>query len=63
MNPEAPLGVRPIRYVCVNCGYVYDPAIGDSMNHIAPGVPFEELPREWVCPICYAGRDQFDLLD
>ena len=54
---------RPGRYICANCGYVYDPAEGDAMNGIPPGVPFEELPEEWVCPTCYATRDQFDPLD
>jgi len=52
-----------MRYVCVNCGYVYDPAQGDPFNSIPPGVPFEELPEEWVCPMCYATRDKFDPLD
>ena len=33
------------------------------MNSIGPGTPFDQLPEEWVCPMCYAGKDQFDLLD
>ncbi len=33
------------------------------MNSIPPGTAFEDLPDEWVCPICYATKDQFDLLD
>jgi rubredoxin len=52
-----------MRYVCANCGYVYDPAQGDPMNGILPGTPFEDLPAEWVCPMCYAGKDVFDPLD
>ena len=32
------------KYVCNVCGYVYDPAVGDPDNGIAPGTPFEELP-------------------
>ncbi|PID71854.1 MAG: rubredoxin [Desulfobulbus propionicus] len=51
------------KYICVNCGYVYDPEQGDPMNDIAPGTSFEELPEEWVCPMCYATKDQFDPLD
>lgn len=51
------------RYLCINCGYIYDPAAGDPMNAILPGIPFEELPAEWVCPICYAAKDSFDPLD
>ncbi len=51
------------RYICTQCGYIYDPAAGDSMNGIPPGTAFEELPAEWVCPMCYATRELFDVLD
>jgi rubredoxin len=47
------------KYVCGVCGYVYDPAKGDPENNIQPGVPFKELPDDWVCPICGAGKDEF----
>ncbi len=48
------------RYVCVVCGYVYDPEEGDPENGIEPGTEFEDLPEDWVCPICYVGKDQFE---
>jgi rubredoxin len=51
------------RYICANCAYIYDPATGDPLNGIPPGTPFEQLPAEWVCPMCYATRDAFDPLD
>lgn len=51
------------RYVCVNCAYIYDPAVGDPLSNIPPGTPFENLPESWVCPICYASKDVFDPLD
>jgi rubredoxin len=51
------------KFVCDICGYVYDPGQGDPDNGIAPGVPFEELPDGWVCPICSVGKDQFSPLD
>lgn len=51
------------KYICVNCGYIYDPEAGDPMNDIQAGTPFENLPAEWVCPICYATQDMFDPLD
>lgn len=51
------------RYICSHCGYIYDPVNGDPMNQIPPGVAFAELPEEWVCPICYVTRDNFDPLD
>jgi rubredoxin len=48
---------------CTVCGYIYDPAVGDPDNDIAPGTPFEDLPQEWVCPECGAGKDLFEKMD
>jgi len=48
------------KYVCNVCGYVYDPALGDPENDIAPDTPFEKLPDDWVCPVCGAGKDEFE---
>lgn len=47
------------RYVCSVCGYVYDPAQGDPENGVAAGTAFENLPQEWVCPVCGAGQSEF----
>lgn len=47
------------KQTCDVCGYVYDPAAGDPDNGVAPGTSFEELPAEWVCPICGAGKEDF----
>lgn len=47
------------KYVCEPCGYVYDPEIGDPDNGIEPGTAFEDLPEDWVCPICGVGKDEF----
>jgi rubredoxin len=46
-------------YTCQVCGYVYDPAIGDPDNGVAPGTPFESLPDDWVCPVCGADKGSF----
>lgn len=51
------------RYECSVCGYIYDPADGDPDSGIAPGTAFEDLPKEWTCPICGATKDQFTPLD
>jgi flavin reductase (DIM6/NTAB) family NADH-FMN oxidoreductase RutF/rubredoxin len=48
------------RYVCTVCGYVYDPDKGDPENGIEPGTPFEQLPDNWVCPVCGADKSQFE---
>jgi rubredoxin len=45
---------------CVICQYVYDPAEGDPENGIAPGTRFEDIPDDWVCPLCGAGKDSFE---
>ena len=47
------------KYVCDICGYVYDPALGDPDNGVAPGTPWEEVPEDWVCPTCGLGKDSF----
>ena len=47
-----------MKYVCP-CGYVYDTAVGDQDNGIAPGTPFEDLPEDWACPICGISKDMF----
>ncbi len=47
-------------YVCTVCGYVYDPAVGDEENGVAPGTSFDDLPADWVCPLCGVGKDQFE---
>ena len=48
------------RYVCTVCGYVYDPENGDPDNGADPGTAFEDLPDDWVCPVCGAEKDQFE---
>ena len=48
------------RYVCSVCGYVYDPAKGDPDSGIAPGRAFKDLPEDWVCPVCGAGKSDFE---
>ena len=47
------------KYVCEPCGYEYDPEVGDPDNGIAAGTAFEDLPEDWVCPICGVGKDEF----
>ncbi len=47
------------KYVCDACGYVYDPAKGDPDNDIDPGTSFDDLPDDWVCPLCGVEKDEF----
>ena len=48
------------KYVCTVCGYVYDPALGDPENGITPGTAFNDLPDDWVCPLCGFGKEDFE---
>lgn len=51
---------KMVKYRCRICGYIYDPALGDPESDIAPGIPFDKLPEEWVCPVCGASKDEFE---
>ena len=54
---EAP---KMARYRCTVCGYIYDPELGDPDGGIKPGTPFEEIPDDWVCPVCGAAKSDFE---
>ena len=47
------------KYRCDICGYVYDPEVGDDAAGIAAGTSFDDLPEDWECPVCGAGKDDF----
>ncbi len=49
-----------MRFMCSNCGYVYNPEKGDPSQNIPPGTEFEDLPDEWICPLCKKGIEYFD---
>ena len=51
------------KYVCDVCGYIYDPEVGDPDAGIEPGKAFADLPDDWVCPDCGAGKDDFSPVD
>lgn len=51
------------KYVCDVCGYVYDPAEGDADGGIAPDTAFEDIPEDWVCPVCGVGKSDFSPVD
>lgn len=53
--------VRKVKkYVCTVCGYIYDPEKGDPDGGIKPGTPFEDIPDDWVCPVCGAEKIMFE---
>ncbi len=54
---------KMVKYKCTVCGYIYDPELGDPDGGIKPGTPFEEIPADWVCPVCGAAKDEFERME
>ena len=50
-------------YACELCGYEYRPKVGDPDNGIEEGTDFEDLPADWVCPLCGASKEDFEKVD
>ena len=48
-----------MKYVCDLCGWTYDEADGAPDENIAPGTKWEDIPDDFACPLCSAGKDQF----
>jgi rubredoxin len=51
------------KYICISCGYIYNPEKGDRIADIPPRTPFEELPDDWTCPMCDISKENFDPVD
>lgn len=47
-------------YICIPCGWVYDPKEGDPDSGIEPGTQFEDIPEDWVCPVCQVTKADFE---
>ena len=47
------------KYLCEACGYIYDPEVGDPDNGVEAGTAFEDIPEDWLCPLCGLGKDAF----
>jgi rubredoxin len=48
------------KYMCVTCGWIYDPEVGDPDGGIPPGTPFDAIPADWFCPVCGARPKDFE---
>jgi rubredoxin len=55
-----PPGVNMKKYKCTVCDYIYDPAEGDPDGGIKPGTAFDQIPDDWVCPVCGASKADFE---
>lgn len=62
-KPEPAEEKKLQKYECMDCGWVYDPALGDPDNGIPPGTAFEDLPDDWTCPDCGAEKSEFEPVD
>lgn len=51
------------KYVCTACGYIYDPAEGDAEGNIKPGTSFQDIPEDWVCPLCGVAKSEFEKVE
>lgn len=51
------------KYVCVVCGYIYDPEIGDAEGGIAQNTSFEDIPDGWLCPLCGVPKSEFEKVE
>ena len=51
------------KYRCKVCGWIYDEAKGDPDNGIVPGTRFEDLPAEFICPLCGAPKEEFEVVE
>ena len=60
-NFKAEKGSANQRYECTQCKYIYNPKFGNEKAGIKPGTPFEDLPEDWVCPVCGEGKDMFEI--
>lgn len=51
------------KWQCTVCRFIYDPAEGDPGGGIAPGTAFEDLPEDWVCPVCGSPKSKYRPLE
>ena len=50
------------KYRCIICDYIYDPELGDPDSGIEPGTAFDDIPEDWVCPLCGADKSNFEMV-
>jgi len=55
---------RPYRtWMCIVCGWIYDEQEGVPEEGIPPGTRWEDIPDDWVCPECGAGKEDFEMVE
>ena len=48
------------KYACTICGYVYDEDLGDMDVGLEAGTLWEDVPEDFVCPLCGVGKEDFE---
>ncbi len=51
------------KWQCVVCGFIYDEAAGLPEENIAAGTRWDDIPADWVCPDCGAGKQDFERVE
>jgi flavin reductase (DIM6/NTAB) family NADH-FMN oxidoreductase RutF/rubredoxin len=59
VEQEKEVTAKMDKYTCSVCGWIYDPELGDPDGGIAPGTAFDQIPDDWVCPVCGAAKSDF----
>ena len=49
------------QYECTQCKYIYNPKFGNEKAGVEKGTNFDDLPEDWVCPVCGEGKDMFQM--
>jgi len=51
------------KYMCVVCGWIYDEQLGAPEHGLKPGTRWDDVPSDWSCPDCGAGREDFEMIE
>ena len=56
-----PVNEKGSQFECTNCRYIYNPKVGNQVAEIPPHTEFDELPKDWTCPVCGRDKSNFKL--
>jgi rubredoxin len=51
------------KWICELCGWIYDEEAGAPEDGIPPGTRWADVPGDWRCPLCGAGKDDFEMVE
>lgn len=50
-------------WMCIICGWVYEEAKGAPEEGLPPGTRWDDVPDDWTCPDCGAGKEDFEMVE